>query len=77
MESTHTFDEILKWFKMNNIEFINSTPECSPFNITKKNLFEKNSKATFIERILQQFFMIFTSFGSEGGVFLFTGKKIN
>ena len=77
LENTHTFDEILKWFKMNNIEFINSTPECSPFNITKKNLFEKNSKATFIERILQQFFMIFTSFGSEGGVFLFTGKKIN
>ena len=62
---------------MNNIEFINSIPECSSFNIAKKNFFEKNSKATFIERILQQFIMIFTSFGSEGGVFIFVGKKIN
>ena len=42
-----------------------------------KGFFEKNSKATFIERILQQFFMIFSSFGSEDGVFVFIGKKIN
>ena len=76
VESTHTFDEILRWFKMNNIEFINSIPECSFFNNTKKK-FEKNSESTFIERILQQFMMIFTSFGSEGGVFIFIGKKKN
>ena len=77
VESTHTFDEVLKWFKMNNIEFINSIPECSPFNDIKTSFFEKKSKATFIERILQQFMMIFYSFGSEGGVFIFIGKKIN
>ena len=77
VESTHTFDEILKWFKMNNIEFINSVPVSSPFDDIKRNIFEKNSKATFIERILQQFIMIFSSFGGEGGVFLFVGKKIN
>ena len=77
VESTHTFDEILKWFKMNNIEFINSIPESSPFNTIKKNIFEKSYEATFIERILQQFIMIFSSFGGEGGLFLFVGKKIN
>ena len=77
VESTHTFDEILKWFKMNNIEFINSVPESSPFYDIKRNIFEKNSKGTFIERILQQFIMIFSSFGGEGGIFLFIGKKIN
>ena len=77
VESTHTFDEILKWFKMNNIEFINSVPESSPFYDFKKDIFEKNSKGTFIERILQQFIMIFSSFGGEGGIFLFIGKKIN
>mgnify|MGYP000179761508 CR=1 FL=1 len=77
VESTHTFDEILRWFKMNNIEFINSIPECSSFNNSIKSFFEKNSKATFIERILQQFIMIFTSFGSEGGLFIFIGKKMN
>ena len=77
VESTHTFDEVLKWFKMNNIEFISSIPECSPFNNTQTGFFEKKSKATFVERILQQVFMIFSSFGSEGGVFIFIGKKKN
>ena len=75
VESTHTFDEILKWFEKNNIEFINSLPITSPFIKSKKNLFEKNLKATFIERLLQQFIMIFSSSGSEGGLFLFVGKK--
>jgi|TARA_B100000929_G_C15174918_1_gene306561 hypothetical protein len=41
----------------------------------KEKIFEKSSKATFIERILQQFIMIFSTFGSEGGVFIFVGKK--
>ena len=77
VESTHTFDEILKWFKLNNIEFINSIPESSPFNVSQKNFFEKNHEATFIERILQQLIMIFSSFGGEGGLFIFIGKKKN
>ena len=75
VESTHTFDEILKWFKLNNIEFINSIPESSPFNTTEKKFFEKNHEATFVERILQQFIMIFSIFGGEGGLFIFIGKK--
>jgi len=75
VESTHTFDEILRWFKLCNIEFISSIPECSPFTNAKKSFFEKKSKATFVERIIQQFIMIFTSFGAEGGVFVFIGKK--
>ena len=77
VEYTHTFDEILRWFKMNNIEFINSVPECSLFQNTQGGFFEKHKKTTFIERILQQFFMIFTRLGSEGGIFIFIGKKIN
>ena len=75
VESTHTFDEILRWFKLRNIEFISSIPECSPFTNAKKSFFEKKSKATFVERIIQQFIMIFTSFGAKGGVFIFIGKK--
>ncbi len=77
LEYTHSFDEILRWFKMNNIEFINSVPECSLFQNIQKGFFEKHSTSTLIERILKQFFMIFTRDGSEGGVFIFIGKKIN
>tara|TARA_B100000579_G_scaffold16224_1_gene11460 strand:- start:3477 stop:4379 length:903 start_codon:yes stop_codon:yes gene_type:complete len=75
VESTHTFDEVLKWFKDNNIEFIDSIPKCSVFNILEETLFEKSSKETYIERIFQQFFMILSKFGSEGGLFIFIGKK--
>ena len=77
VEYTHTFDEILRWFKMNNIEFITSVPQCSLFQDIQESFFEKHPKTTFIERILQQFFMIFTRSGSEGGLFIFIGKKIN
>ena len=75
VESTHTFDEILKWFESNNIEFINSIPQCSLSEPEDENFFHKKSKATFTERILKQITMIFNKFGSEGGVFILIGKK--
>ena len=75
VEFTHTFDEVLKWFEDNNIEFINSIPFCSMTESYKNNLFEKNSKGTFFERIFQQILMIFSRHGSEGAIFIFIGKK--
>ena len=74
VESTHTFDEVLKWFGNNNIEFIDSIPKCS-FNISEESFFEKSSKETYIERIFQQFFMILSKLGSEGGLFIFIGRR--
>jgi len=74
VESTHTFDEVLDWFNNNNIEFIDSIPKCS-FDIVEDSFFEKSSKETYIERIFQQFLMIMGKFGSEGGLFIFIGKK--
>jgi|TARA_B100000315_G_scaffold257380_2_gene306046 2-polyprenyl-3-methyl-5-hydroxy-6-metoxy-1,4-benzoquinol methylase len=75
VESTHTFDEILKWFDSNNIEFINSIPQCSMFETENEDYFQKKSKATFVVRIIKQIFMIFSRFGSEGGLFIVIGKK--
>ena len=75
VESSHTFDEVLKWFEQNNIEFINSIPQCSLFQNSERSFFEKNSKGILIERIIQQFLMIINRFGSEGGLFIFIGKK--
>lgn len=75
VESTHTFDEILKWFDKNNIEFINSIPKVSLFNNHEEGIFDKGSRATFLERLLTQIFMIFGRFGSEGAIFILIGKK--
>ncbi len=76
IESLHTFDEILKWFNINNFEFISSIPKCDPYETIDNNPFLKQSTANSFERIFSQIIMIFNHFGSEGGLFIFTGKKI-
>ena len=74
VESLHTFDEILDWFEKNNIEFINSIPASNLFS-NEINLFEKTKKNNKLINLLIQFFMIFTKIGSDGGLFIFIGKK--
>ena len=75
-ETGHTIDEILHWFEKNNIEFINSIPDSEIFSTYDYvNIFKKKSVGSYFERILSQFLMIFSRFGSEGGLFIMIGKK--
>ena len=43
----------------------------------KKNSMDANqkNKGTFYSRIITQIFMIFSSLGSDGGLFIVIGKK--
>ena len=61
--------------KDSNVEFVNSMPHCNLFS-DPKNIFEKSQKGNFFTRLLSQILMIFSSYGSEGGVFIFIGKKV-
>ena len=74
VESLHTFDEIIDWFEKNNIEFINSIPASNLFS-NEINFFKKTKKNNNLINLLIQFFMIFTKIGSDGGLFIFIGKK--
>ena len=74
IESLHTIDEVLKWFKENNIEFISSIPS-SDFDYDYKDIFEKKSEGTYYSRIVNQISMIFNQLGSDGGLFILIGKK--
>ena len=76
IESLHTIDEVLLWFKNNNIEFISSIPS-TDFDYDYVDIFKKKSKGSFFSRILNQILMIFNSFGSDGGLFVLIGKKID
>ena len=76
IESLHTIDEVLLWFKKNNIEFISSVPSAD-FDYDYNDIFNSKSKGTFLTRIFNQFLMIFNSLGSDGGLFVLIGKKNN
>jgi len=76
VESLHTLDEVLKWFKKNNIEFINSVPSCNLIYNKNLNLFEKTSKGNFFSRLYSQISMLFNNLGADGGLFIVIGKKI-
>lgn len=75
VESLHTLDEVLNWFKNNNIEYINSVPKCNINEIENNSIFEKSSSGTFLSRFFSQVSMIFNNLGSDGGLFVVIGKK--
>jgi SAM-dependent methyltransferase len=76
IESLHTLDEVLDWFKKNDIEYINSIPSCDfELQPNYENFFEKKSKGDLHSRLFNQFSMIFNKLGSDGGLFVVIGKK--
>jgi 2-polyprenyl-3-methyl-5-hydroxy-6-metoxy-1,4-benzoquinol methylase len=82
VERSHSFDEVLTWFKKKNLKFINSYPPCDFFkdpgeNDHLKNLFIQGKISSSFERLLSQIKMFFSRTGSEGGLFFFLGKKEN
>ena len=74
IESLHTIDEVLKWFRENSIEFISSIPS-GDFDYDYNNIFEKKSEGTYYSRIINQISMLFNQLGSDGGLFILIGKK--
>ena len=76
IESLHTLDEVLDWFKKNKIEYLSSIPSCDFESSNSYNeIFHKKSKGDFYSRFLNQFSMIFNKLGSDGGLFVVIGKK--
>ena len=77
VESLHTLDEVLQWFDTNGIEFISSVPACDASSVDYENIFSKQSRGTWVTRFLAQIFMLFSPSGTEGGLFLVVGKKLD
>ena len=75
-ESKHTIQEVLKWFKKNDFEFVNAIPKVklfSPITINEE-LFKQNPKGNMIEHLIVQLSSIIDGY-REGGLFIMIGKK--
>ena len=71
----HPVDEVMAWFKENNIEFINSIPSCDMRNNYGLDLFQKTKKGTYLSRFFSQLSMLFNNLGDDGGLFVVIGRK--
>ena len=73
-ETTHTYLEVLNWFKVENIEFLSSIP----FDFNPENkLFQKREAKNRFEIFLEEIFLSFNLKQiSEGGFFVMIGKKL-
>ena len=73
-ETTHTYLEVLNWFKDENIEFLSSIP----FDFNPENkLFQKREAKNRFEIFLNEISLAFNLRQiSEGGFFVMIGKKL-
>ncbi len=73
-ETTHTYLEVLNWFKDENIEFLSSIP----FDFNPENkLFQKREVKNRFEIFLNEISLAFNLRQiSEGGFFVMIGKKL-
>ena len=72
-ETTHTFKEVIEWFKMNNIEYLSSIP--FDFNQEEKLFSKKKLKNSFYYFLYEFLLTINSRQIYEGGFFIMIGKK--
>ena len=57
-ESLHTLDEVLIWFKKNDIDFISSIPTCDFLDSKYEDIFKKKSRGNYFYRLLSQILIV-------------------
>ena len=75
VETKHSMDEVLEWFDENDIDFITAIPRCDLEPTDFNNMFKKTSTGDRVTRIIAQILMLFSTYGSEGGLFIMIGRK--
>lgn len=75
-EEKFSVNDVLRWFRGNNIEYVSSVPRVSVTQrpAATEGLFEKRDPGTAFENLLFQLGWIFTA-GREGGFFVTIGRK--
>jgi SAM-dependent methyltransferase len=75
-ESTHTIEEVLRWFKKNNVHYLNSIPKIviGERFCEKERLFAPHRAGGKLQHFLKQVSWMFSQ-GREGGYFIVIGRK--
>lgn len=74
-ETWHSIDEVLKWFKENDIEYLNTSPAIlGTDGEDVANLFSKSSPGTAYQRVVTQLAWLST-IAREGALFDVIGRK--
>lgn len=75
-ETAHTLEEVMNWFEEAGFQAINSIPKQKPFQgfSTDESLFKPQPKGNFLDKVLVQAMMPFTT-GENGGLFIVIGRR--
>jgi SAM-dependent methyltransferase/uncharacterized protein YbaR (Trm112 family) len=74
-ESKHSMDEVLRWFKDSQVEFVSSIPSIGDVEFGEAEpLFAKHSVGTRLGRLSSELEML-VSGGKDGGLFIMIGRK--
>jgi SAM-dependent methyltransferase len=75
-ESSHSFDEVLRWFDRNRIEFIASIPSIGDVDFKDDEpIFQKHSAGSRLDRLSTELEMLLSG-GPDGGLFIMIGRKL-
>ena len=75
-ESQHTVDQVLSWFDIHKISFLNAIPKITPFDCLtdQEKLFNRHRRGSKLEHLVSQLFWFITQ-TREGGLFILIGRK--
>ena len=75
-ESKHSIDEVLTWFKGNDVEFVSSVPSIGDVEFKDdESLFEPHRAGTYLDRLSSEVEMLLSG-GTDGGLYIMIGRKV-
>jgi SAM-dependent methyltransferase len=75
-ESSHSMDEVLRWFDRNRIEFVASIPSIGDVDFKDDEpIFQKHSAGSRLDRLSTEVEMLLSG-GPDGGLFIMIGRKL-
>jgi hypothetical protein len=74
-ETRHSMNEVLRWFRKYNVDFVNGIPHLDGSDFSEREqLFNVHRSGTPMSRTMTQVGMLLSG-GTDGGLFIMIGRK--